>query len=127
MILIVKRATLASMAATFLMLVYSAAGSGAAAQEKTPVQAQTDSTPAIAAPVGTQAETAAVAAPSADSLADLVAAQPDEAQVSDEINCLAGAIYFEARNEPLDGQLAVGRVIVNRSKSGRFPASYCAW
>jgi spore germination cell wall hydrolase CwlJ-like protein len=126
MILIVKRATLASMAATFLMLVYSAAGSGAAAQEKTPVQAQTDST-AIAAPVGTQAETAAVAAPSADSLADLVAAQPDEAQVSDEINCLAGAIYFEARNEPLDGQLAVGRVIVNRSKSGRFPASYCAW
>lgn len=124
MSLIVKRATLASMAATFLMLVYSAAGSGAAAQEKTPVQAQTDSIPA-AAPTGTQAETAPVAAPSADSLAELVAAQPDEAQVSDEINCLAGAIYFEARNEPLDGQLAVGRVIVNRSKSGRFPASYC--
>ena len=43
----------------------------------------------------------------------------------EEIRCLAGAIYFEARAETLDGQLAVGRVIVARSKSGRFPNSYC--
>ena len=42
-----------------------------------------------------------------------------------ELECLAGAIYFESKSEPLSGQLAVGQVIANRSKSGRFPASYC--
>jgi spore germination cell wall hydrolase CwlJ-like protein len=45
--------------------------------------------------------------------------------ISPELRCLAGAIYFESKSEPLPGQLAVARVIVNRSKSGRFPASYC--
>ena len=41
------------------------------------------------------------------------------------MRCLAGAIYFEAKGESLPGQLAVGRVVVNRAKSGRFPDSYC--
>ena len=45
--------------------------------------------------------------------------------LSDEMRCLAGAIYFEARGESLEGRLAVGRVVVNRAESGRFPASYC--
>jgi spore germination cell wall hydrolase CwlJ-like protein len=44
---------------------------------------------------------------------------------SRELECLAGAIYFESKSEPLSGQLAVGQVVANRSKSGRFPASYC--
>jgi hypothetical protein len=61
----------------------------------------------------------------AGSLEDLVAAIPTEGELSNDMQCLAGAIYFEARGEPLDGQLAVGRVIVNRAESGRFPASYC--
>lgn len=66
----------------------------------------------------------------AETLAQLVAAQTrqdlaQQASLSSEQNCLAGAIYFEAKSESLEGQLAVGRVIVNRSKSGRFPASYC--
>ncbi len=38
---------------------------------------------------------------------------------------MAGAVYFEARSESLAGQLAVGRVIVARTASGRFPGSYC--
>lgn len=58
------------------------------------------------------------------SLARLVAAQPT-GELSRELECLAGAIYFEAKSESLAGQLAVGRVIVNRARSGRFPASYC--
>ena len=41
------------------------------------------------------------------------------------MKCLAGAIYFESRSETLEGQLAVGRVIIARSRSGRFPSSYC--
>jgi len=45
--------------------------------------------------------------------------------MTDQLKCLAGAIYFEARSESLEGQLAVGRVIVARTKSGRFPSSYC--
>jgi spore germination cell wall hydrolase CwlJ-like protein len=44
---------------------------------------------------------------------------------SRELECLAGAIYFEAKSESLQGQLAVGHVIANRAASGRFPASYC--
>ena len=59
------------------------------------------------------------------SVADLVARTPIPTSISREMECLAGAIYFEARSETLDGQLAVGRVIVTRAASGRFPNSYC--
>ena len=43
----------------------------------------------------------------------------------DEMECLAGAIYFESKGEPLAGQLAVAEVIINRAKSGRYPSSLC--
>ncbi|EGD60192.1 cell wall hydrolase, SleB [Novosphingobium nitrogenifigens DSM 19370] len=61
----------------------------------------------------------------ATSLVDLVDATPIPASVPRDIECLASAIYFEARSESLAGQLAVGRVIVARTASGRFPTSYC--
>jgi len=45
---------------------------------------------------------------------------------SHELDCLATGIYFEAKSEPLAGQLAVGQVIANRAQSGgRFPSTYC--
>jgi spore germination cell wall hydrolase CwlJ-like protein len=45
---------------------------------------------------------------------------------SRELECLATGIYFEAKSEPLSGQLAVGQVIANRTSSGgRFPSTYC--
>ena len=44
---------------------------------------------------------------------------------SRELECLAVGIYFEAKSESLQGQLAVGHVIANRAESGRFPSSYC--
>jgi spore germination cell wall hydrolase CwlJ-like protein len=62
----------------------------------------------------------------AASLAELVAAMPAEAALSRDLQCLAQAIYFEARSERLDGQLAVGEVIVNRTTSGRYPSDYCS-
>ncbi len=62
---------------------------------------------------------------SAGSLRQLVAAQPQTRELPRELHCLAGAVYFEAKSESLTGQLAVGRVVVARSKSGRFPNSYC--
>ena len=61
----------------------------------------------------------------AETLAELAAAQPQPAELSSDLHCLAGAVYFEAKSESLAGQLAVGRVIVARSKSGRFPETYC--
>lgn len=58
-------------------------------------------------------------------LAELVSAHRSSAIPDRESECLAGAIYFEAKGEPLPGQLAVGQVIANRAKSGRFPKSWC--
>ncbi|MBX7487330.1 cell wall hydrolase [Qipengyuania sp. GH25] len=61
----------------------------------------------------------------ASSLRELVSTIPTAGQLSDEMHCLAGAVYFEARGEPLEGQLAVAQVIVNRAEDRRFPSSYC--
>ncbi len=61
----------------------------------------------------------------AGSLAELVAMVDADAALDAELRCLAGAVYFEARGEPLDGQLAVAQVIINRTEDGRFPRSYC--
>lgn len=47
------------------------------------------------------------------------------ADLNRDLHCLATAIYFEARGESLDGQLAVGEVIINRSESRQFPRDYC--
>lgn len=68
-----------------------------------------------------------VPAPEADyvSLAAAVAAQETDA-LDRDLTCMAGAIYFEAKGEPLSGQLAVAEVILNRTKSGRFPKSICS-
>jgi spore germination cell wall hydrolase CwlJ-like protein len=40
--------------------------------------------------------------------------------------CLAEAIYFEARGEPVEGQFAVAEVILNRVESPKFPKNICA-
>jgi spore germination cell wall hydrolase CwlJ-like protein len=47
------------------------------------------------------------------------------APLDDEANCLATAVYFEARGESLEGQLAVARVVMNRAASGKYPADWC--
>ena len=40
-------------------------------------------------------------------------------------HCLATAIYFEARGEPVKGQIAVAQVIMNRVFSGYYPNDVC--
>ncbi|MCY4445953.1 MAG: cell wall hydrolase [Rhodobacteraceae bacterium] len=48
------------------------------------------------------------------------------AKVSEaEFQCMAEAIFFEARGEPLAGKYAVGEVILNRVKSKAFPNTIC--
>lgn len=39
--------------------------------------------------------------------------------------CLTEAIYFEARGEPISGQVAVAEVILNRVDSPRYPDNVC--
>lgn len=118
-----------------------AAGIGATAPgiageaDKTPVQAINE---AAAEQVPTMAESlAALDADDAeglqtvetdtDNFATLAAAVAAQDAVADdaEHNCLAVGVYYEAKGEPLEGQLAVAEVILNRARSGRFPASVC--
>ncbi len=54
-------------------------------------------------------------------VARLAAVETDGA----EEDCLANAVYFEARGESLEGQLAVAEVVLNRARSGRYPATWC--
>ena len=59
------------------------------------------------------------------SLQELVS-EFSSAEVEDEEQrCLAGAVYFESKGEPLEGQLAVAEVIINRAESGRFAETLC--
>ena len=39
--------------------------------------------------------------------------------------CLALAIYFEARNQPIEGQVAVAHVVLNRIKDKRWSDNAC--
>lgn len=68
----------------------------------------------------------AVAPAPSGNLAEMVAQLRGADAGSRELNCLATGVYFEAKSEPLAGQLAVAKVIANRTDShGRFPGTYC--
>lgn len=43
-----------------------------------------------------------------------------------ELECLARNIYHEARGEPLEGQIAVAQVTLNRVRSPEFDNTVCA-
>jgi N-acetylmuramoyl-L-alanine amidase len=137
-----ERASAIAVAAMILSIVVGAEGSGAAAQSPAELPAgvantaepiiQTVSQPVVQPPPA-RSETPDPAQPQlvepkpvrTASLAAMVSAQPQPGELSRELHCLAGAIYFESKSETLTGQLAVGRVVVARAKSGRFPNSYC--
>ena len=61
----------------------------------------------------------------ASSLAALVESRSGVTLADREEECLAVAVYFESRSEPLEGQLAVAKVLLNRASSGRFPSTVC--
>jgi spore germination cell wall hydrolase CwlJ-like protein len=134
------RSTIAALAATVFLTLFTADGSGANA-ENSEIRETAAAEPVLTDE--TVPETAAVefvsrevvqpveetdeatASPEARSLHELVAKIDTPATLSREMECLAGAIYFESRGEPLEGQLAVGQVVVNRADSGAFPSDYC--
>jgi spore germination cell wall hydrolase CwlJ-like protein len=55
----------------------------------------------------------------------MVASFVDHGRQDAQQLCLAKAVYFEARGESLQGQLAVAEVVLNRAASGRYPSTIC--
>lgn len=59
----------------------------------------------------------------------LISFRPQHLHFSDQKasqhQCLAEAIYYEARSEPIAGQLAVSDVILNRVRDWRYPDTIC--
>lgn len=43
-----------------------------------------------------------------------------------EVMCIAMAIYWEARGESIEGQFAIGQVIMNRVADPRYPSDACS-
>ena len=66
------------------------------------------------------------ALPQPRGLEDMVAAYAEAETAGAEQDCLANAVYFEARGESVQGQLAVAEVVMNRAASGRYPGTICA-
>jgi spore germination cell wall hydrolase CwlJ-like protein len=50
---------------------------------------------------------------------------PSTANYARALKCLTDAIYYEAANEPDDGQRAVAQVIINRMRHPTYPNSIC--
>lgn len=84
-------------------------------------------TPTPAETAGESTARTAGAAPKLARLSQLVSAMAPRADLipTGELRCLATAVYFEARGEPLEGQLAVAEVILNRVDSGRYRSNIC--
>lgn len=66
------------------------------------------------------------ALPRPRTLPELVQAYAETSTDDAQQDCLASAVYFEARGEPAEGQLAVAEVVLNRVASGRYPDTICA-
>ncbi len=120
------------MAVLAAMTLFAGTGAPLSAEETaSPGQVTNLSIPAkVPVQFAAPAEIVQEIAPATDTDADFstldaaVAAQT--ATIDDaELNCLAIGVYYESKGEPLAGQLAVADVILNRSTSGRFPASVC--
>ncbi|MEM6603633.1 MAG: cell wall hydrolase, partial [Pseudomonadota bacterium] len=66
-------------------------------------------------------------------IADIISSSLDKefnqtyagAYSSKDLQCLAEAVYYEARGEGNEGGIAVAEVVLNRTKSKRFPSTIC--
>jgi spore germination cell wall hydrolase CwlJ-like protein len=87
------------------------------------------STAATTQPADQPAEASQAApAPAPAPAAPEQAARPATATsgtMDSELNCLARVILYEAGAESRSGQLAVAQVVLNRTRSGRFPRTIC--
>jgi hypothetical protein len=119
-------------AAAALMLAAFSAAPAAAADASIPQPISSTAMPAAPeTPLAAAASTAPIAPVTTSvpavkrPLKDLVISFVDYGNRDSEQECLVKAIYFEARSESLDGQLAVAEVILNRAASGIYPSTIC--
>jgi N-acetylmuramoyl-L-alanine amidase len=118
----------------FLMLAFSSSANaqaivnGATALATPAIAAvQAQSAPSVTAKVpATMATQAAWLYKGGWGLQALVDKFATNTQLDEQTNCLATAVYFEARGESAEGQLAVARVVMNRAASGRYPPDWCS-
>ena len=81
--------------------------------------------PALPAPVPAETPGDGGAERDGRSLAALVADLASSETSDEQTDCLARAVYYESKGEPLTGQLTVAEVVINRAESGRFPSTLC--
>ena len=58
-------------------------------------------------------------------MALILLSQTALADFKEDIDCLAKNIYFESRNQPWVGKIAVAQVTLNRVESMLFPSKIC--
>ena len=68
---------------------------------------------------------AALRGPTAPAVTETEPARPQQIDAR-QLNCLSEAVYYEARGESYQGQVAVAEVVMNRLKSKAYPKSVCA-
>jgi spore germination cell wall hydrolase CwlJ-like protein len=103
-----------------------AEGTDAASAAAAPQREQEVDQHALSTLASTMIETLNATIPGEQSLNELVGAYGRADTPDAEQECLARAVYFESRSEPLQGQLAVADVVLNRTVSGRYPTTICA-
>lgn len=59
------------------------------------------------------------------SAASFMARLSDVSDYQRSLACLTAAVYYEAGNEPADGQIAVAQVVLNRVRHPAFPNTVC--
>lgn len=89
------------------------------------IQARFPVVQAVAQTVSDVGDAASTMISSAPSLSELVEANKSGAPLDEQGKCLATAVYFESMGEPLQGQLAVANVVINRARSGQYPSTWC--
>jgi spore germination cell wall hydrolase CwlJ-like protein len=110
-----------------VILAAASAAVGAAASSRPHTdQVAAHAVPAIAAPVRPVAAIAVQAKAAAAPARPATAADLAMAQLLAEHRCLSEVMYYEARGEGQDGQMAVAEVVFHRLRHGRYGHSICA-
>ena len=114
--------------AVILAAASAAVGAAATNRPYTDKVAGVAATPAIVAPAATKAPIAPtpVSAPAVRTVRVASAADMAMSQLLEEHRCLSEVMYYEARGEGQDGQMAVAEVVFHRLRHGQYGHSICA-
>jgi spore germination cell wall hydrolase CwlJ-like protein len=115
-------------AALAVVLCAGSAAVGAATVNRPHTDKVAAVTPApVLRPTVVKAAAAPVAAPvTAQPVRSVAASDPAMMQLLAEHRCLSEVMYYEARGEGQDGQMAVAEVVFHRLRHGRYGHSICA-